>query len=217
MTLTLSFVAAMRSLAHGERSSCMEHRRGVRGWTIGAMAIALFIGFAPAAHGFELVDWDWSFQKQPVEGRFVFCNANAPAGASQAIRDAAAKWNYAKFRFSFDADACPASPPQNYVEFGAVKEVAAVTDFPNEPGTKKMKKCTIRFNSAKDWYVGSGLPSKTQSDLFSVALHEFGHCVGLADVQTPGVVMRGTLLPGETVRDLKPDDIAGRNKIYGAP
>jgi hypothetical protein len=192
-------------------------RSVICGWATAVISIVLLIGLAPAAGGFELVGWDWSFQKQPVEGRFVFCKTNAPAGVSQVIRDAAAKWSYAKFKFSFDADACLASPPPNYIEFGALNEVPAITDFPNEPGTKKMRKCVIRYNSAKNWYVGTGAPSKTQNDLFSVALHEFGHCVGLADVQTPGVVMSGTLLPGETLRDLKPDDIAGRNKIYGAP
>lgn len=192
-------------------------RQGISGKTTAAIAAVVLIGFAPAAGGFELLGWDWSFQKSPIEGRFVFCKTNAPAGASQAIRDAAAKWNYAKFKFSFDADACLSSPPPNYIEFGTVNEVAAVTDSPNEPGTKRMKKCAIRFNRAKNWYVGTGAPSKMQNDLFSVALHEFGHCAGLADVQPPGVVMSGTLLPGETLRDLKPDDIAGRNKIYGAP
>jgi hypothetical protein len=203
-----SILSRIRNSAGGQRIS---------GSTSAAIAAVLLIGFAPAAGGFELLGWDWSFQKKPIDGRFVFCKTNAPVGASQSIRDAAAKWNYAKFRFSFDADACLASPPPNYIEFGTVNEVAAVTDSPNEPGAKRMKKCAIRFNSAKNWYVGTGAPSKTQNDLFSVALHEFGHCAGLADVHPPGVVMSGTLLPGETLRDLKPDDIAGRNKIYGAP
>jgi hypothetical protein len=142
-------------------------RSGICGLRV-AISATLLNGFVPAAGSFELVGWDWSFQKQPIEGRFVFCKTNAPEGASQTIRNAAAK-------------------------------------------------CAIRFNSAKRWYVGSGAPSNTQNDLFSVALHEFGHCVGLADVQTSGAVMSGTLLPGQTARDLKPDDIAGRNKIYGAP
>jgi hypothetical protein len=100
--------------------------------TTAAISVVLVISLARVAGAFELVGWDWSFQKQPVEGRFVFCKTNAPAGASQAIRDAAKKWEYAKFKFSFDADACPASPPPNYIEFGAVNEVEAISDFPND-------------------------------------------------------------------------------------
>jgi predicted Zn-dependent protease len=79
-----------------------------------------------------------------------------------------------------------------------------------------MTKCVITFNSAKSWNVGMGNPSAGQNDLFSVALHEFGHCVGVADVDTPNVVMSKSLPAGQTLRDLQPDDIAGRDAIYGA-
>jgi predicted Zn-dependent protease len=57
----------------------------------------------------------------------------------------------------------------------------------------------------------------SQTDLISTALHEFGHCVGLDDVEMSGVVMSGVLLPGQMMRELTSDDLAGRNKIYGSP
>src|SRR5262245_21364726 len=126
---------------------------GTCGWPMGAVAAVLLVGFAPPAGGFELVGWEWSFQQQPIEGRFVFCKTNAPAGASQTIREAAAKWQDSKVKFTFAPDACPEAPPPNYIEFGALADSTktAETSYPNEPGTTKMQKCAIRFNRAKSW------------------------------------------------------------------
>lgn len=171
------------------------------------------------AYAYKLLEIDWRHQSQPIANSFVVCTNGAPPGASQVIKDAARKWNSGKFRFTFGTDGCPDNSTANHVEFGSIADPGktAQTDTPNEPGTNRMKRCYVRFNVVKSWYVGAGTPSNTQNDLFSVALHEFGHCVGLADVSTPGVVMREILSPGQTLRSLAPDDIAGRDKIYGAP
>lgn len=93
----------------------------------------------------------------------------------------------------------------------------AQADTANEPGTSRMKRCYVHFNVAGLWYMGTGTPDSTQNNLFSVTLHEFGHCVGLARASTPTAVMRESLLPGQTLRNLAPGDIAGRNKVDGAP
>jgi hypothetical protein len=180
---------------------------------------SILIGSSYDVFAYKLLEWDWRYQANPIEGAFVVCTTGAPSGASQVTKDAARKWSYTKFRFTFGVDSCPNSPAANYVEFGALADPGktAETSTPNEPVTNRMKKCVIRFNVAKSWYVGSGTPSSTQNDLFSVALHEFGHCVGLDDVSTPGVVMTDLLQPGQVMRELKADDIAGRNKVYGVP
>lgn len=98
-------------------------RRGPRAWILAAMAVMPLIALAHAqGQGYALLGRDWSFQKDPIEGRFVFCKTGAPAGASETIRDAAAKWSYAKMKFRFGPDNCPNAPPPNYIDFGALDD-----------------------------------------------------------------------------------------------
>ena len=77
----------------------------------------------------------------------------------------------------------------------------------------------MRFNSAANWYTGTDTPLAHQFDLWSVATHEMGHCLGLdhEDNVDPLPVMRTTLSVETVVRQLTADDVAGRNSIYNAP
>lgn len=185
----------------------------------GIACILALVCTATSAFAYKLIGLDWSYQANPITAQFVFCSKNAPAGAAQVIKNAAAKWNYAKFTFKFAADGCPDVRPDNYIEFGVLDDPTktAETSHPNEPETTHMKKCSIRFNSAKRWNASNNPPASTQTDLMSTALHEFGHCVGLDDVDMSGSVMSGMLQPGEMIRELTADDLVGRNKIYGSP
>src|ERR1700731_4173832 len=124
------------------------------------IAAVLSVGSASAADPFKPLGWNWSFQKKPMAAAFVFCNnKDAPKAqgtpvdqpwtkVSDVIRAAANTWNYQYFQFNFAADDCSRCPPPNYIEFGTLKDttLAAETMAPGIPGTKKMKKCTIRFN-----------------------------------------------------------------------
>ena len=76
----------------------------------------------------------------------------------------------------------------------------------------------MRFNSAANWYSGTETPLTDQFDLWSVATHEMGHCLGLdhEDSVDPLPVMRTTLSRGTVIRQLTADDVAGRNSIYSA-
>jgi poly(3-hydroxybutyrate) depolymerase len=181
--------------------------------------ISVSLCAATSAFAFKLIGWDWSHQANPIATQFVFCGKDAPAGAAQVIKNAAAKWNYSKFTFRFSADDCPSTRPDNYIEFSALDDPnkTAENSHPNEGTSTRTKKCALRFNTAKKWNASNGMPSSTQTDLMSTALHEFGHCVGLDDVNMSGVVMSGVLQPGEIMRELTADDLAGRDKIYGAP
>lgn len=191
---------------------------------------------------YKLLEWNWKFQKRPMASSFEYCSVNAPLDPSakdkppvpwskvlETIRTAAGKWKYAKkdakkdeaiFQFRISGDDCPQCPGMNYIDFGPLKDPtkAAETSYVGVAGIPNMKKCAIRFNSAVSWHVTTDDdPKANEFDLLSVALREFGHCVGLDDVSTGNTVMSVGLKAGEKRRDLQPDDIAGRNKIYGDP
>ncbi len=66
----------------------------------------------------------------------------------------------------------------------------------------------MHFNDAETWQIGSGV------DLFSVALHETGHALGLGHSDVPGDVMY-PYYRMHTV--LMPNDIAAVQELYAAP
>lgn len=203
-----------------------------------AAVLALLASPVLADEKYKLLDWNWKFQKYPMASSLEYCSKNAPSDPADpakpwskvldTIRAAAEKWKYAKkdakngatlFQFRFSGEDCPQCPGPNFIEFGPLTDPqkAAETSYPRITGTPRMKKCAIRFNSAMSWYVADDDPKPTEYDLMSVALHELGHCVGLDDEPDGSAVMSVGLKPGEKRRDLQPDDIAGRNKIYGDP
>ncbi len=73
----------------------------------------------------------------------------------------------------------------------------------------------IHFDPTENWYVGFGTPGPTQIDLFSVALHEIGHAIGLGHTSTAGAVMLPTYSPGSTNRTLSPEEISLITPVYG--
>jgi hypothetical protein len=76
----------------------------------------------------------------------------------------------------------------------------------------------IEFNEYYAWSASTSCPSG-YIDVQTVALHELGHWVGLADLYSAGdaaKVMYGYSYSGTTKRALTADDIAGIQSIYGA-
>jgi hypothetical protein len=65
----------------------------------------------------------------------------------------------------------------------------------------------ILFNSTVNWQIGSNY------DLMTVAVHEFGHALGLADSTVTTAVMYGTYTGIKPA--LSSDDIAGIQSLYG--
>jgi predicted Zn-dependent protease len=81
----------------------------------------------------------------------------------------------------------------------------------------KMVECDIEFDKSREWHVGTRKPRTHENDLLTVAMHEFGHCLGLDHSDVRGAVMEEFLEKGVMRRNLHEDDIMGRNRIYGSP
>ena len=71
----------------------------------------------------------------------------------------------------------------------------------------------VIFNTLFMWST-DGTPASWEFDLKTVAMHEFGHCLGLDDVDDENQIMYRKISRGE-VRSLGPGDREGIETIYG--
>jgi predicted Zn-dependent protease len=83
----------------------------------------------------------------------------------------------------------------------------AHTFYPDPPNPEPIAG-DMHLNAAETWSLGSGL------DVFSVALHEAGHALGLGHSDQPGAVMYAYY---HLATGLTDDDIAGIQALYGPP
>jgi hypothetical protein len=85
--------------------------------------------------------------------------------------------------------------------------VLAHTFYPAPPNSEPIAG-DMHLDADEDWHSG------TDTDLFSVVLHEAGHALGLAHSDQPGAVMYPYY---RMSTGLTSDDIAGIQDLYGAP
>jgi hypothetical protein len=171
-------------------------------------------------------DSNWAYMLNPMGENWVICPDRMPGDAVQRTKDGAAAWNYEHFQFTFDPEACLSDGAfgilngVNQIDFGRlpVGVLANTTSFFFSDAPDQTVECDLRFSSAVNWYTGTGTPAADQFDWWSVATHEMGHCLGLdhEDSINPPPVMRSALPIGTVMRQLTPDDVAGRDSIYGA-
>ncbi len=90
--------------------------------------------------------------------------------------------------------------------FDGKGRVLAHTFYPSPPNPEPVAG-DMHFDADEDWSVGTYL------DVFSVALHELGHALGLGHSDQPGAVMYPYY---RFVTGLGTDDIAGVQNLYGA-
>jgi hypothetical protein len=156
---------------------------------------------------------------------WVICPDRMPGDAVQRTKDGAAEWDYEHFQFTFDPESCLSDSTfgtlngVNQIDFGSLPEgvLANTTSFFFTDAPEQTVECDTRFSNTVNWYTGTGTPAADQFDWWSVATHEMGHCLGLEheDRVNPPPVMRSVLSMGTVMRQLTPDDVAGRNSIYG--
>jgi hypothetical protein len=145
-----------------------------------------------------------------------------------AAEDAAGRWNAVAARFRFlkttpalEVNPCSASNGVNSVAFsdticgttfGATTLAVTRTLFASD-GT--ILDTVVLFNASRNWSTYSGPLQAGVQDLHRVAIHEFGHVLGLdhpdQNGQTVSAIMNSTVSNIDTPQT---DDINGANIIY---
>lgn len=180
---------------------------------------------ASQALAFQRNGPNWAYMSMPMGEDWVICPDRMPGEAVQRTKDGAAAWNYEHFQFTFASEACqsdgnfPVLNGVNQVDFGSLPSgvLANTVSFFFANAPDRTVECDMRFSNTVNWYTGTETPAANQSDWWSVATHEMGHCLGLdhEDNANPPAVMRSVLTNGTVQRQLAADDMAGRNAIYG--
>jgi hypothetical protein len=150
-------------------------------------------------------------------------NTNDCTGEGAAVQNAAATWSDAGANFSFDYAGTTTATAAGYDGVDAIiwrdlgnSNIVAMATWWYMGST--IVEADIEFNEYYAWSASTSCPSGYM-DVQTVALHELGHWVGLADLYSAGdaaKVMYGYVSTGFTKRALTADDIAGIQSIYGA-
>lgn len=166
----------------------------------------------------------WWWADHTVEWKYNAAGGPGLADELSAILSAASTWGGSGADFSFSyggtttegTSACNNSP-----------NAERVVGWGDQPGSTLGVTCTfystsgspypaIDFDMVLDpswtWTTGT---TGVQTDLQSVATHEFGHALGLGHSSTNAAVMYFSYSGGTLKRNLHSDDIAGEIAIYG--
>lgn len=157
--------------------------------------------------------------------RYFFQNTTSDIDqnvARQQVRDAFALWQ-AQARLYFievcnatDADIVIFWGTGNHgdaLPFNGVNGVLAHAYFPPPNGGAIAG--DIHLDDDETWTELQQANANQPIDLFTVALHEIGHSLGLNHTTVSGAIMEGTYTGSR--RQLAQDDIDGIRSIYGAP
>jgi Matrixin len=146
--------------------------------------------------------------------------------------DAAARWNSvaAQFRFFQRSPSAAVSPCAHTdgantaafssticgTAFGASTLAVTISSFNSTTGA--LGDTDVLFNAGRTWSTYSGPFLSNPVDLHRVAMHEFGHVLGLDHPDQHGqvvtAIMNSAFHVGDSLDSLQPDDIAGVNTIY---
>jgi hypothetical protein len=155
---------------------------------------------------------------RPAELRYVFesVTAKLEQGAARAeVERALREWEkHGNLTFTPGSDAdglrtiairfVQGGHGDSYPFDGAGRGLAH-TFYPAPPNPEPIAG-NMHFDAAEDWRIGAGV------DLYSVALHEAGHALGLGHSDQPGAVMYPYY---HQAYGLTADDMAGLQDLYG--
>lgn len=150
---------------------------------------------------------------------YVFSQMTAqltPAAAEAAIERAMAEWSKA-VQVTWQQGTNPTAPRTVNILFGTYAHgdaypfdgpggVLAHTFFPAPPNPEPIAG-DMHFNDSETWQIGAN------TDLFSVALHELGHALGLGHTDDPTAVMYPYY---QMVTGLSPLDVSTVQTLYAA-
>lgn len=175
---------------------------------------------------YELKDWGWNWIEETPKVVCLWINPNCEdtEGEYDAITNAYNTWSDVSTNFAFDYEGVSTATDFTYGN--------GVNDMCWNSGTNPVKPnsaaCTriwddenggifqadVVFYDGIQWEWSTN-PGSNEIDVESIALHELGHVLGLADVTNSVPVMYQFYYPGEIQRTLESDDVNGMKAIYG--
>ncbi|MDF1665235.1 MAG: matrixin family metalloprotease [Planctomycetota bacterium] len=187
-----------------------------------SLIAALTLAFgASDAFAFSHIGSKWSAANRSQS--FAVNPNDAPAGFESSIRAAAQTWNaqsQVDFQFQFQgqtnvADTVYTDQVQSvyYDASGGGQDATTLATTLHWSTGSEMVHFDIVFNGKQNW---SSNPGNWQFDLESVALHEFGHALGLDHSAQWSAVMYPSTPNGTRRRALTGDDVAGAAALYPA-
>ena len=189
------------------------------------------LGPSASSHS-GLIARTWQRDKT-VQYDFTSSVGNMPNGAENAINKGAEDWNGLNGSVTlnpgsnvgnYSPDECPATFAQNAIHYKPIdgpSSVLAVATTCRFTSGNELYSMQITFDTAENWYTGTGNPSSGQIDLWAVATHEFGHTIGIAHFDAADAVCsnntRQTMCPFYAVSQRGPadHDVHGFSAAYG--
>jgi len=130
------------------------------------------------------------------------------------IRDAFATWSsYANVTFRQTASTAVANIVFSDSYIDGLNSVLGRTSY--SYSGQKLNAARVNFDSSEDWHTsGSTVISDSEIKLYTVALHEIGHAIGMDHYNDTPAVMNSYI--DRSVTGLTASDIAGIQALYGA-
>lgn len=164
-----------------------------QGWPAGANGV-VSLNYVFGALPSQL---DAAAVESEIERAFDAWQQSANISLTPGTEAAAVRTIFAEFVSGAHGDAYPFTSPVTL----------AHTFYPDPPNSEPIAG-DMHFNAAETWGIGS------DTDIFSVALHETGHALGLGHSDQPAAVMYPYY---HVAAGLSDDDIAGIQALYGPP